>query len=42
LAVMTHLACLYVDDPTRDGDGCSLVHEAGLCDDAEEGHGRHG
>jgi hypothetical protein len=41
LAVMTHLAGLCVDDPTRDNDGCSLVHEARLCDDAQEGHGRH-
>src|SRR6266566_9109712 len=41
LAVMTHLAGLYIDDPTRHSDGCSLVHEASLCDDAQEGHGRH-
>jgi hypothetical protein len=40
-AVVTHLAGLCVDGPTRDGDGCSLVHEARLCDDAQEGHGRH-
>lgn len=41
LAVMTHLAGLWVEDPTRDGDGCGLVHEARLCDDAQQGHGRH-
>jgi hypothetical protein len=41
LAVMTHLAGLRIDDPTRHSDGCSLVHEASLCDDAQEGHGRH-
>jgi len=35
------LAGLCIDDPTRDSDGCSLVHEASLCDDAQEGHGRH-
>ena len=42
LAVMAHLAGLCIDGPTRDSDGCGLVHEARLCDDAEEGHGRHG
>jgi hypothetical protein len=41
LAAMTHLAGLYIDDPTRHSDGCSPVHEASLCDDAQEGHGRH-
>lgn len=40
-AVVTHLAGLCIDDPTRDSDGCGLVHEASLCDDAQEGHGRH-
>jgi hypothetical protein len=42
LAAMTHLAGLCIDGPTRDSDGCGLVHKASLCDDAQEGHGRHG